>query len=170
VTPVRNTVDALSLLKEKRFDILITDLIMPAGGGSELITYVTAKCPGTSVIIITAYPSANSAIDALKKGVINYFTKPFKTEDILEAVKKVVEGKKDVPFTWEKLKAFGLTRKEESLLKLIVESGFSQNQELAEKLSIKVPTVKQHLTNVFSKFGVDNKTSLISEVVKALRK
>jgi DNA-binding NarL/FixJ family response regulator len=170
VTPARNTVEALSLLKDKRFDVLITDLVLPTGGGSALITYVTDRCPDMSVIIITAYPSANSAIDAVKKGVTDYFTKPFKTEDILKAVKKVVEGKKEVPFAWEKLKAFGLTKKEESLLRLIVENGFSQNQELAEKLSIKIPTVKQHLTNMFGKFGVDNKTSLISEVIKALRK
>jgi DNA-binding NarL/FixJ family response regulator len=166
----RTTVEATELLLKRTFDVVITDLIMPVQGGGELIRYISAHCPGTAIIVITAYPSADSAIDAVKQGVVDYFTKPFKTGDIIAAVKRALEAKKEIPLTWEKLKAFGLTRKEEILLKLIIEGSINDNRELAERLSVKLTTVKQHLENIYGKFGVNNKVSLISAVINTLRK
>lgn len=166
----RTSMEGIELLKKRFFDIVITDLIMPVKGGGELIAYVSEHCPDTSVIIMTAYPSADSAIDAVKRGVVDYFTKPFKTEDILKAVKRTLEARREVPFTWEKLASFGLTNKEESMLRLIVEGAVTENQEIADRLSIKITTVKQHLENIFGKFGVNSKAALISSVIKALRK
>ena len=66
---------------------------MPVKGGSELIKYILDNHPDIAVIIITAYPSADSAINAVKSGVFDYFTKPFKTEDMLSAVQKALEKK-----------------------------------------------------------------------------
>ena len=168
--PARTTVDGIELLKKKHFDVVITDLVMPVKGGSELITFVFDHYPDTAVIIITAYPSADSAINAVKQGVFEYFTKPFKTEDILNAVKRAIERKKEVPFTWEKLSSSGITKREESILRLIIEEGVSENKEIAERLSIKVTTVKQHLENLCGKFGTRNRASLVSAVIKMLRK
>jgi len=166
----RTTIEGIELLKKRDFDVVITDLVMPVKGGGELIKYIFDNCPDVSVIIITAYPSADSAINAVKKGVFDYFTKPFKTEDILNSVKRAVEQKKEVPFIWEKLSPMGITRREENLLHLIIEEGITENKEIAERLSIKTTTVKQHLTNLFGKFGTKNRTSLISAVIKVLRK
>lgn len=166
----RTSTEAIELLKRQRFDVVITDLIMPVQGGSELVRYVSEHCPETSVIVITAYPSADSAIDAVKKGVVDYFTKPFKTEEILRAVKKALEAKKNLPLNWEKLASLGLTKKEEDLLKLMVEDGVAETRELAERLSIKASTAKQHLENIFGKLGVNNRTSLVSAIIKELRK
>jgi len=166
----RTSEEAIGLLKRQRFDVVITDLIMPVQGGSELLRYVSEHCPETSIIVMTAYPSADSAIDAVKKGVVDYFTKPFRTEDILRAVKKAVEAKKSVPLNWEKLTSLGLTKKEEDLLRLMVEEGIAETRELAERLSVKASTAKQHLENIFGKFGVNNRTSLVSAVIKELRR
>jgi len=166
----RTSVEAIELLKKRRFDVAITDLVMPVKGGGELIRYITEHCPGTSIIVMTAYPSADSAIDAVKKGVVDYFTKPFKTEEILAAVKRAIESKKEIPLTWEKLAPLGMTRREEDLLRVIVEGGLSETSEIADALSIKATTVKQHLENLYGKFGVKNRTSLVSAVIKLLRK
>jgi len=166
----RTSAEAVELLKRQRFDVVITDLIMPVQGGRELVRYVSEHCPETSVIVITAYPSADSAIDAVKKGVVDYFTKPFKTEEILCAVKKAIEARKSVPLNWARLTSLGLTKKEEDLLKLMVEDGIAETRELAERLSVKASTAKQHLENIFGKFNVNNRTSLVSAVIKELRK
>ncbi len=166
----RTSIEAIELLKKRHFDVVITDLVMPVKGGGELINYISEHCPGISVIVITAYPSAESAIDAVKKGVVDYFTKPFKTADILDAVRKALERKKEVPLIWEKLSTFGITRKEEGILKLIIEEGITETSELADRLSVKITTVKQHLENLYGKFGVNNRTSLITTVIKMLRK
>lgn len=165
----RTSTDAIELLKKKHFDVVITDLVMPVRGGGELIKYVFENHPEVAVIIITAYPSTDSAINAVKNGVFDYFTKPFKTEDILHAVRRAIEQKKEVPFTWEKLKRFEITKREEGLLRLFVEEGMSENKEIAEKLGIKVTTVKHHLENLYNKFNAKNRTSLISTVIKVLR-
>ena len=168
--PARSAEEGMELLKTNQFNVVITDLVMPVKGGSELITFVYDNYPETAVIIITAYPSADSAISAVKQGVSDYFTKPFKTEEILDAVQRAIEKKKEVPFTWEKLSSFGITKREESLLRLMVEEGISENKEIAEKLSIKTTTVKQHLENLYGKFGTKSRASLISAVINSLRK
>ncbi len=166
----RTSVEAIELLKKRHFDVVITDLVMPVKGGGELIKHISEHHPETTIIVITAYPSADSAIDAIKKGVVDYFTKPFKTEDILNAVKGALEKKKEIPLTWEKLTPLGLTRREEDILRLIIEDGITENSEIADKLSIKVATVKEHLGNLYGKFGINNMASLISAVIKILRK
>ncbi len=168
--PARTTAEGIALLKKRNFDVVVTDLVMPVNGGSELISFVYENCSETAVIIITAYPTTDSAINAVKQGVSDYFTKPFKTEDLLESIKRVIEEKKEVPFTWEKLSSFGVTKREESILRLILEEGAAENKEIAERLSIKSTTVKQHMENLCGKFGTKNRTSLLSAVVRALRK
>ena len=165
----RSTVDAIELLKKREFDLVITDLVMPVKGGSELIQYILDNQPDIAVIIITAYPSADSAINAVKSGVFDYFTKPFKTEDMLSAVQRALERKKDVPFIWERLTNHNVTKRETDILKLVIEEGIAENKEIANKLSIKVTTVKQHFENLYNKFGTNNRASLISAVIKALR-
>jgi len=165
----RSTVDAIELLKKKEFDLVITDLVMPVKGGSELIKYILDNQPDIAVIIITAYPSADSAIHAVKSGVFDYFTKPFKTEDMISAVKKALERNKEVPFIWDRLNMHNVTKRETGLLKLVIEDGIAENKEIADKLSIKVTTVKQHFENLYNKFGTNNRASLISAVIKALR-
>lgn len=167
---VRSSFDAIALLKKRAFNIVITDLLMPGKGGGELIRYVSENCPETAVIVITAYPSADSAIDAVKKGVIDYFTKPFRTEDILRAVERALERQKEIPILWEKLSPLGITKREEEMLMLMVEEGITENNEIANRLQIKPATVKQHLDNLYGKIGVNNKASLISAVFKTLRK
>lgn len=168
--PVRTSLDAIELLKKKPFDLVITDLIMPVKGGEELISYISENCSETPIIIITAYPTAESAIKAVKKGVVDYFTKPFKTDEILKAVKKALERKKEVPFVWDKLDSYGITQREQALLKVMIEDGITEHHEISEKLSIKPNTVKHHLDSIYSKFNVNNKAALMAEVIKILRK
>ncbi|HCZ10869.1 MAG TPA: hypothetical protein DHV16_01140 [Nitrospiraceae bacterium] len=167
---VRTSIEAIELLRKKRYDVVLTDLVMPVKGGGELIGYISENCPDTSVIVMTAYPSADSAIDAIKKGVVDYFTKPFKTEDIINAVKRALEKKKEVPFIWERLDSLELTQREKDILKMIIEDGITERRDLADKFSIKPSSVKQHLDNLYGKFGVNSMPSLVSAVIKILRK
>jgi two-component system response regulator PilR (NtrC family) len=170
VVSAKNGEDAIMHLIKRRFDIVVTDLVMPLKGGSELVEYITENYPGTVVILITAYPSTESAIDALKHGVVDYITKPFDPGDLLASIEKAIEKRKEVPFVWERLKPYGLTRKEQEILRAIVEDGITKNMVLSERFSIKVSTIKQHLTNIYGKFGVTNRSSLMSAVIKAMRK
>lgn len=166
----RSSIEAIGMFEKHSFDLLITDLVMPEKGGGELIRYVADHWPQTRVIIMTAYPNTNSAIDAVKHGVFDYFTKPFKTDEMLRAVNKALESRRDVPFAWEKLQPFGITGREGEILRAMIEEGITGSKELADKFSIKTTTVKQHMENLYGKFGVRNRTALISSVINILRK
>jgi two-component system response regulator PilR (NtrC family) len=90
---VANGKDALEVLGQKNFDLLITDLRMPNMDGMELLKNSLQICPQTSVIIITAYASLESAIEALRLGAYDYIIKPFNHDDLIMRVKRLLDHK-----------------------------------------------------------------------------
>jgi len=85
--------DALNILQQTSFDILITDLKMPEMDGLTLVRKCQTLCPDTSIIIITAYGSLDSAIEALRSGAFDYILKPFDLEDVLLKIRRLVRQK-----------------------------------------------------------------------------
>ncbi|NPA49432.1 MAG: response regulator [Thermodesulfobacteria bacterium] len=78
--------EALELLKEEDFDLLITDLKMPQMGGIELLKEAKRLRPDLLVIVITGYASLETAILALKEGAYDYIRKPFSLEELKVSV------------------------------------------------------------------------------------
>ena len=81
---------ALQILAESAFDIIITDLRMPKAGGLEMVRHVRQHLPDAEVMMVTGYPSIEGAVEALKTGAENYLAKPFTESELLEAVAVVV--------------------------------------------------------------------------------
>ncbi|MBN2406503.1 MAG: response regulator [Elusimicrobia bacterium] len=81
--------EAMEILKEFDAELLITDLQMGGMSGMDLLKYVRVKRPECEVIIITSYPSADTAIEALRMGVADYIKKPFGVNDLRNVIKKV---------------------------------------------------------------------------------
>ncbi|MDW7643686.1 MAG: sigma-54 dependent transcriptional regulator [Desulfuromonadales bacterium] len=84
---------ALDLLKENSYDLIISDIQMPRLGGFELLAQVMARTPETAMIMITAFSSTEQAVEAMKQGAYDYITKPFKNEEIRLIVKNALERK-----------------------------------------------------------------------------
>ena len=82
---------ALEIVKAGVVDIVVTDLRMQPMDGMELFREVRAASPDIPVILLTAYASVETAIDALKSGIFDYLTKPFKVEDMLACLKRAEE-------------------------------------------------------------------------------
>ena len=79
--------DAVAALERERFDLVLLDLRLPGGGGLKLLAEVRSRFPSTAVVVMTAYATAASAVEALRNGADNYLTKPFTMEgltDVLE--------------------------------------------------------------------------------------
>jgi DNA-binding NtrC family response regulator len=91
VETTNNPSEGLKLLTEKHFDLVITDLKMPGMDGMELFDECEEIRPDIPVIIITAYGSLETADEALKKGVADFITKPFRKDSILFTIKRVLE-------------------------------------------------------------------------------
>ncbi len=84
---------ALSKLRGRPFDLLVTDLRMPRMDGIRLIEEAKAICPGTDALIMTAFASAETAVDALRQGVSDCLSKPFGVDDIRAAVGKCLDAR-----------------------------------------------------------------------------
>lgn len=78
------------LLKNNHFEVVITDLKMPHRNGIQVLEMVKEKDKTTAVILMTAYGSIESAIEATRKGAYDYITKPFRKERILHVVEKAI--------------------------------------------------------------------------------
>jgi len=93
VDSATNGIDALRKAESDSFDLLIADIKMPGMTGIELLERVRDKLPELEVIIVTGYGSIGSAIEAMKKGAIEYLTKPFDLDELLLKVGKIRDRK-----------------------------------------------------------------------------
>ncbi|MBW2066596.1 MAG: sigma-54-dependent Fis family transcriptional regulator [Deltaproteobacteria bacterium] len=85
---------ALEKLEKYPFEVLFVDIKMPKMNGIELLERVKKDYPDTVVIIITAYGSIESAVEAMKKGASDYLLKPFKPEQLSLVLEKIVYQRK----------------------------------------------------------------------------
>ena len=83
--------DAVSLIKERFFDIVLTDLKMPHLDGMEVLSVSREVNPDTPVIVTTGYATVDSAVEAMKKGAYDYVQKPFDPDELLLVVKRALD-------------------------------------------------------------------------------
>ncbi|RJQ56280.1 MAG: sigma-54-dependent Fis family transcriptional regulator [Desulfobacteraceae bacterium] len=91
-----NPVKALELFRESPFDLVITDLKMPKLGGIDLLEKIKEIDRDAAVVVITAYGSIDTAVEATRKGAYDYITKPFRRERILITIEKVMKWREVV--------------------------------------------------------------------------
>ncbi len=94
--------EAIDILKYSSIDLLITDLQMPGINGIELIKYVQEHFPMIPKLVITGFPSVDSAVDAVKSGAVDYLAKPFTNEELKKSVKNLVNSLDESNLTREK--------------------------------------------------------------------
>lgn len=82
--------EANKQLEAERFNIVISDLRLPGAPGTDLI-----KATNTPVLIMTSYSSLRSAVDSMKMGAVDYISKPFEHEEMLQAVARIIEEHAD---------------------------------------------------------------------------
>jgi DNA-binding NtrC family response regulator len=93
VITTHDSIEASKVLKREEFDIVITDLKMKGLKGLDLLEETKQVSPLTPVIIITAFGTIESAIQAIKMGAYDYITKPFQMEELVLTVKKALENR-----------------------------------------------------------------------------
>jgi len=91
VETTNNPSEGLKMLTEENYDLVITDLKMPGMDGLEVFEELRKVLPDIPVIIITAYGSPEASDEALKKGVSEFITKPFRKDTIIFTINRVLE-------------------------------------------------------------------------------
>lgn len=83
--------EALERLRAAPFDLVLTDLRMPNGDGLELLREARKRVPGVQVILMTAYATISTAVEAMKTGAADYLQKPFQKDELVQRVRRMAE-------------------------------------------------------------------------------
>jgi DNA-binding NarL/FixJ family response regulator len=166
--------EALRLIVEKKPDVAILDISMPALSGIEIMEAVQKKGIGTKIVFLTMHSDPLTAKRAIQSNASGYVLKDDAFEDLLYAVKAVASGGTFVsPSISEKVLKLEtgrekedsiLTGREREVLQLIG-SGLT-NKKIADKLSVSVKTVETHRTRIHQKLGAHTAADLVRYAIK----
>lgn len=91
ITTTSNSLEIPNILEQNQFELIVTDLMMPGMDGMDILRYVRENKRPEVVVIMTAFGSLDSAVDALQLGVFDYITKPFKKEQIIFTIDRAMQ-------------------------------------------------------------------------------
>ena len=86
--------DALKIVREERFDLLLTDIMMPDINGVELLRIVRGIQPDITIAVITGHAAPDTIISCLREGVQAFITKPFTAQELKTELKRVLEKRR----------------------------------------------------------------------------
>ena len=106
VSEASSATAALALVRETDFDVVLSDIKMPGKSGLELVGEMRELRPDTPVVLMTAFGSIDTAVDAMRAGAFGYTTKPFQPEEVIRTVKRALD-RRAVEDTNRKLRGTG---------------------------------------------------------------
>jgi two-component system, NtrC family, response regulator PilR len=104
VSLAANGEEAFRVLEKDRFDLLITDIRMQDVDGLEVLKKAKSLSPETIVIMISAFATAETAVEAMREGAYDYIPKPFKVREFKKIIKDALESRRPTPAAVEKSK------------------------------------------------------------------
>ena len=156
--------EALAVVRRTRPDVVLMDLQMPGVDGVEATRRIIAE-GGSDVLVLTSFSDAERSTAALDAGAVGYLLKDAEPEVVIEGVRAVSRGESPLdPRAARQLlgqrqpapTGVDLTPREREVLAL-VRAGLV-NKQIARRLGISDRTVKSHLTSVFGRIGVQDRT------------
>ena len=161
---------------EENWDIIISDLSMPGGGGIDAVGRIRAKKPAQRILIITIYPEEQYAIRVMRAGASGFLNKDIAPDELIKAVQCILEGKKYIqPSLAEKMTSMlgketlalphtALSERErEVMIKLA--SGLSIS-EIARQLSLTPNTVSTYRTRILNKMDLNSNAGLVQYAIE----
>ena len=169
VAEASNGQQAVELFRKHRPDVTLLDLRMPGMGGVEAATAIRAEFPTARMIALTTYGGDEDIRRALAAGVLAYLTKDVLHDELLKAIRAVNEGLTYLPAAVAAALAAQLPRpdlsaREVQVLELIVRG--LANKQIAYTLNIAEHTVKNHVKNILSKLGVQDRTQAATAAIQ----
>ncbi|MGE5418102.1 MAG: response regulator [Acidobacteriota bacterium] len=157
---------AINLTRKLKPDVVLMDVNMPGTNGIIATRVIKKEMPKVNVVALTVYED-EQVVEMVKSGVSAYVLKDVAGEELFNTIRKVMEGNvfihprvasrvvKELSVDRRK-EDNKLTKREKDILNLLVNG--SSNKEMADQLFISEKTVKNHLTNIFRKLSVKDRT------------
>lgn len=151
-------------------DVVLLDVQLPDGLGSDYVQVLKKVSPTSLFIMCTSFEDDTYIFDSLKNGASGYIVKSASPEQLLTAIRDVLAGGAPMSstiarkvvnyFQVESRKLDELTPKENELLALLAEGLFYK--EIADKMHISIDTVKKHASTIYRKLQVSNRTEAVN--------
>ena len=161
-------VEAISLARTLRPDVVLMDLLMPVMDGIRATAAIREELPETEVIALTSVLESDMVIDAVKAGAIGYLLKDTQAAELRKAIKAAAAGQVQLSpqasaTLVQKVRVpeapQTLTERETEVLHLLARG--QSNKEIARTLQVVEDTVKTHVRHILSKLGVQSRTQAV---------
>ncbi|HVK22593.1 MAG TPA: response regulator transcription factor [Actinokineospora sp.] len=156
-----------------RPDVAVVDVRLPDGSGVDLCRSLRGLDPAPACLVLTAFDEEQALVEAIMAGAAGYLLKQVRGQDLVTAVREVAAGRSLLdPVTTARVldrmrrpdDLAGLTEREREVLTLVGE-GLS-NREIAERLFLAEKTVKNYVTSVLAKLGMQRRTQAVAWVAR----
>jgi DNA-binding NarL/FixJ family response regulator len=168
--------EVIRLVRERDFDVLVTDLSMPGRSGMELIKLAKAEKPKLRVLVLSMHQESQYAVRAIKSGASGYLTKESAPGQLVQAIRKIAAGGAYISAEVAEQLALGampggekpphelLSDREFEVFRQLV-AGKSVT-DIAADLNLSVKTVSTHKSNLMHKLGVANQSDLVRFAIR----
>ncbi|CAN5560731.1 response regulator transcription factor [soil metagenome] len=167
-----NGTEAVDLADWRKPDVVLMDLRMPELDGATAIARIKARNPDVQALVLTTYESDADVIKAIENGATGYMLKDAPREELLQAIRHAAEGKPILASSvtsrlMDRVRepaTESLTSREADILELV--AGGARNKEIAKELWITEITVKTHMTHIFEKLEVTDRTAAVTAALR----
>jgi DNA-binding NarL/FixJ family response regulator len=165
VAEASNGLEAIQQFRMHRPDVTLMDLRLPDMSGTDTMMAIRTEFPEARIIMLTTYEGDVDIQRAFAAGARSYMLKNMDPSDLLNVIRQVHAGKKQVPSAVatnlaEHLGEEDLTERETEVLQHL--AGGNRNREIAERLFISEETVKVHVKHIMEKLGASDRTQALA--------
>ncbi|MFF2755716.1 response regulator [Psychrobacillus sp. NPDC058041] len=173
----KNGREAVEMTETLMPDVILMDLVMPEMDGIQATKRIKAKYPEIQILMLTSFSDRDHVIPALKAGAAGYQLKDIEPDDLAEAIRKLMRGENTLhpdattqlqkeyePVVLLPHEEYSLTPREQDVLSELTKG--KSNREIASSLFVTEKTVKTHISNIFAKLQVQDRTQAALYAVK----
>jgi DNA-binding NarL/FixJ family response regulator len=161
--------EVLTCLQRKGWDLLVLDINMPDRTGLDILRHVKSGHPATRVLVLSGYPERQYALNVLRAGASGYIAKDAAPEDLLKAVRMVLQGRRYVSESLAELLLLDMDRADKPLHTLLSDREFQifgklaagqGVSEIGRELCLSVKTVSTYRTRILEKMRMKSNADL----------
>lgn len=156
-------------------DVILMDLKMPVMDGVEATAEILAQNPKSKIVVLTTFDGDDLVVQALQAGAVAYLLKDCSREELEHAIwaaakneaylhskiaKTVISTFSQIKKRDQALQEYALTPREQEVLQKMVDG--LDNKAIAKELFLSLGTIKNHITRIYEKMGVKNRTQAVA--------